>query len=186
MTLRRWQDMTTVDFEALDRARTVAVMPLGAIEQHGPHLPVCTDAVIAEEMAARALEQVPDDVAALLLPTMDVGKSVEHLAYPGTLTLSAKTLMDLWFEVAEGVHRAGLAKLLFINAHGGQPQVMEIVARELRVRHGMLAVAANWYDFVELETLFDPMEVRHGIHQNQCQQQHHHSYQARAQTPHSG
>ena len=110
MTLRHWQDLTTVDFEGLDPERSVAVMPLGAIEQHGPHLPVSTDAVIAEEMAKRALERVPDDIPALLMPTMAVGKSNEHLAYPGTLTLSAKTLIDLWFEVAEGVKRAGLCQ----------------------------------------------------------------------------
>ena len=145
MTLRRWQDLTTLEFEALDRETTVAVMPLGAIEQHGPHLPVSTDAVIAEEMAKRGLELVPAEVPALLMPTMTVGKSNEHLAYPGTLTVSAKTLMDLWFEVAEGVRRAGLSKVLFINAHGGQPQVMEIVARDLRVRHKMLCVTCNWW-----------------------------------------
>ncbi len=164
MTLRRWQDLTTVDFDGLERERAVAVLPLGAIEQHGPHLPVSTDAVIAEEMAIRALDRVPDDVPALLLPTQTVGKSNEHLAYPGTLTLSAKTLMDLWFEVAEGVHRAGLAKVLFVNAHGGQPQVMEIVARELRVRHGMLAVSSSWWHMGLPEGLVTADEARHGIH----------------------
>ncbi len=164
MTLRYWQDLTTVDFEGLDPERCVAVMPLGAIEQHGPHLPVSTDAVIAEEMAKRALEQVPAEVPALLMPTMAVGKSNEHLAYRGTLTLSAKTLMDLWFEVAEGVKRAGLAKILFVNAHGGQPQVMEIVARELRVRHGLLAVSSSWWHMGLPEGLVHADEVRHGIH----------------------
>ena len=164
MALRHWQDLTTVDFEGLDPERAVAVMPLGAIEQHGPHLPLSTDAVIAEEMARRALEQVPDTVPALLLPTMAVGKSNEHLAYPGTLTVSAKTLMDLWFEVAEGVRRAGLAKILFVNAHGGQPQVMEIVARELRVRHGLLAVTSSWWHMGLPEGLVPADEVRHGIH----------------------
>jgi len=164
MTLRRWQDLTTLEFEALDRETTVAVMPLGAIEQHGPHLPVSTDAVIAEEMAKRALDLVPAEVPALLMPTMAVGKSNEHLAYPGTLTVSAKTLMDLWFEVAEGVDRAGLSKILFINAHGGQPQVMEIVARELRVRHGMLAVSSSWWHMGLPEGLVAAEEVRQGIH----------------------
>lgn len=162
--IRRWQDLTTVDFEGLDRERTVAVLPLGAIEQHGPHLPLSTDAVIAEEMAIRALEQVPDDVPALLMPTLDIGKSNEHLAYPGTLTLSAKTLMDQWLEVAEGVHRAGLAKIMFVNAHGGQPQVMEIVARELRVRRQMLCVTSNWWHMGLPDGLIPAEEERHGIH----------------------
>ncbi|MGP1395928.1 MAG: creatininase family protein [Inquilinaceae bacterium] len=164
MTLRHWQDLTTVDFKGLDPERTVAVMPLGAIEQHGPHLPLSTDAVIAEEMARRALDLVPADVPALLLPTMAIGKSNEHLAYPGTLTLTAKTLIDVWFETAEGVKRAGLAKILFVNAHGGQPQVMEIVARELRVRHGLLAVSSSWWHMGLPDGLVDADEARHGIH----------------------
>lgn len=164
MTLRHWQDLTTVDFNGLDPERTVAVMPLGAVEQHGPHLPLSTDAVIAEEMTRRALDLVPADVPALLLPTMAIGKSNEHLAYPGTLTLTAKTLMDVWFETAEGVKRAGLAKILFVNAHGGQPQVMEIVARELRVRHGMLAVSSSWWHMGLPDGLVSADEARHGIH----------------------
>lgn len=164
MTLRCWQDMTTDDFATLDRDRTVAVMPLGAIEQHGPHLPLSTDAVIAEEIAKRALEQVPEAIPALLMPTQAVGKSNEHLDFAGTLTLTSKTLIDLWYEVAEGVKRAGLAKILFINAHGGQPQVMEIVARDLRVRLGMMAVTSNWWHMELPAGLVPEDERRHGIH----------------------
>ncbi len=162
--LRYWQDLTTEDFADLDPATTVAVMPLGAIEQHGPHLPVSTDAVIAEEMAKRALEQVPDAVPALLMPTQAIGKSNEHLAFAGTLTLNAKTLIDVWYETAEGVKRAGLSKILFINAHGGQPQVMEIVARELRVKESILAVTSSWWHMGFPEGLVDAEEIRHGIH----------------------
>ncbi len=164
MTLRCWQDMTTDDFASLDPGRTVAVMPLGAIEQHGPHLPLSTDSVIAEEMARRALARVPETTPALLMPTMAVGKSNEHLDFAGTLTLSSKTLIDLWYEVAEGVKRAGLAKVLFVNAHGGQPQVMEIVARDLRVRLGMMAVTSNWWHVELPEGLVPEDERRHGIH----------------------
>lgn len=162
--LRYWQDLTTEDFDDLDPAATVAVMPLGAIEQHGPHLPVSTDAVIAEEMAKRALEQLPSEVHALLMPTQAIGKSNEHLAFAGTLTLNAKTLIDVWYEVAEGVKRAGLSKILFINAHGGQPQIMEIVARELRVKQEILAVSSSWWHMGLPEGLVDAEEVRHGIH----------------------
>lgn len=162
--LRFWQDLTTEDFDDLDPETTVAVMPLGAIEQHGPHLPVSTDTVIAEEMAKGALEKLPDEVPALLMPTQAVGKSNEHLAFAGTLTLNAKTLIDVWYEVAEGVRRAGLNKILFINAHGGQPQVMEIVARELRVKQEILAVSSNWWHMGLPDGLVGADEVRHGIH----------------------
>lgn len=162
--LRYWQDLTSEDFAALDPETTVAVMPLGAIEQHGPHLPVSTDAVIAEEMAKGALEKLPDEVPALLMPTQAIGKSNEHLAFAGTLTLTAKTLIDVWYEVAEGIRRAGLNKILFVNAHGGQPQVMEIVARELRVKQQILAVSSSWWHMGLPEGLVAADEIRHGIH----------------------
>ena len=162
--LRYWQDLTSDDFAALDPETTVAVMPLGAIEQHGPHLPVSTDAVIAEEMAKGALEKLSDEVPALLMPTQAIGKSNEHLAFAGTLTLTAKTLIDVWYEVAEGIRRAGLNKILFVNAHGGQPQVMEIVARELRVKQQILAVSSSWWHMGLPEGLVAADEIRHGIH----------------------
>src|ERR1700758_5480567 len=88
---RWWCDLTTVDFAGLDRERTVAVLPVGAIEQHGPHLPVGVDAMINSGIVARALKWMPQDSPMLLLPMTPIGKSDEHLAFPGTLTLSHET-----------------------------------------------------------------------------------------------
>jgi len=161
--VRRWQDLTTVEFETLDPEKTVAVLPVGAIEQHGPHLPVATDALVAAAVAEAAVRAAAD-LPVLLLPTMPVGKSNEHIDFPGTLTLPAETLIALWREIGESVARAGLRKMLFINAHGGQPQVMEIVARELRVRHEMLCVSSSWWHMGLPEGLVPPDEKRHGIH----------------------
>lgn len=161
---RLWAEMTTTDFAALDQGETIAVQPVAAIEQHGPHLPVMVDACIVDGVIARALDVMPDDLPVLVLPTQAVGKSNEHISYPGTLTLGAETLARVWTEIGESVARAGIRKLVFLNAHGGQPQVMEIVARELRVRLGMMAVAANWYSFGTPEGLFPAEELRHGIH----------------------
>lgn len=161
---RLWQEMTTEDFAAMPADRVVAVLPVAAIEQHGPHLPVVVDACIVDGIVARALELMPADLPVTVLPTQAVGKSNEHLAFPGTLTLSAETLARLWTEIGESVHRAGVRKLVLFNSHGGQPQVMEIVARELRVRLGMIAVAANWYSFGVPDGLFPAEELRHGIH----------------------
>ncbi|MHA1546487.1 MAG: creatininase family protein, partial [Alphaproteobacteria bacterium] len=101
---------------------------------------------------------------ALLLPTSRIGKSNEHIDYPGTLTFSAATLTALWFEIGESVARAGVRKLIFLNSHGGQPQVMEIVARELRVKLQMMAVTSSWWHLGTPETLFGTGEARHGIH----------------------
>ena len=161
---RRWQEMSFADFEGLDPERTVAVLPLGAIEQHGPHLPVMVDAAIATAVCERAVDAVAGPARPLLLPTSVYGKSVEHLRYPGTLTLSAATLQAVWTEIGASVARAGVRKLVMVNAHGGQPQVMEIVARELRIRHDMLAVATSWYGAGLPEGLFDARETRFGIH----------------------
>jgi creatinine amidohydrolase len=161
---RLWQDMTSAEFGALDAARVIAVLPVGAIEQHGPHLPVATDACINQAIVARALELLPDEVPVTVLPMLPVGKSDEHLAFPGTLTLSAGTLARLWTEIGESVARAGVRKLVLCNSHGGQPQVMEIVARDLRVRLGMVVVAYSWYAAGIPPGLFAPDEVRDGIH----------------------
>ncbi len=161
---RFWQDLTTKDFEDLDPERTVAVLPVGAIEQHGPHLPVSTDACLAGEIAHRALRQIAPDTPALLLPLTSAGKSDEHISFPGTLTHSAQTLIAMWTELGESVHRAGIRKLLFLNAHGGQPQIMDIVARELRVRCTMLCVTCNWWHLGLPEGLVPNDERRFGIH----------------------
>ena len=105
----------------------------------------------------------------LILPTQQIGKSTEHIAYPGTLTLCSETLTRLWTEIGESVARAGLRKIVFLNSHGGQPQVAEIVARALRVRCGMMAVAANWWSVGYPDELVSAEERRHGIHAGQVE-----------------
>jgi creatinine amidohydrolase len=161
---RLWQDMTTEEFGGAGAERWIALLAVGAIEQHGPHLPLCADACINQGILARALELLPEQMPVTVLPPMPVGKSNEHLAFPGTLTLSAKTLIRLWTELGEAVARAGVRKLVLFNSHGGQPQVMEIVARDLRVRLGMLVVAYSWYAAGVPPGLFPDHEVRYGIH----------------------
>src|ERR1700722_2403076 len=139
MTLTRyWQDLTWPDFRSLpDDA--VAVVPVAAVEQHGPHLPVSVDATINAGILARALPPVPSDATVLALPMQSVGLSVEHIRFPGTLTLSAETLIAVLTELGRSVARAGLRRLVFLNSHGGQPQVVDIVCRRLR-GDGLFAV----------------------------------------------
>ncbi len=161
---RHWQDLATTEFAALDPAHTVAVLPVAAIEQHGPHLPVSVDAEINRGVLARALTHLAPDVPALILPMTSTGKSNEHIAFPGTLTLSAETLIRLWTELGESVARAGLRKLVLFNSHGGQPQIMDIVARDLRVRLQMMVVSTSWYALGMPPDLYDEDENRFGIH----------------------
>ncbi len=161
---RWWLDMTTEDFRGLDPARTVALLPVAAVEQHGPHLPVSVDATLARGIVAAATAHFPDDLPVLILPQTDVGKSNEHLAFPGTLSFSAETLIRMWTEIGECVHRAGIRKFVMFNSHGGQPQIMDIVARDLRVRLKMAAVAASWWAYGLPEGLWDAQEAKLGIH----------------------
>ncbi|MBM3569842.1 MAG: creatininase family protein [Alphaproteobacteria bacterium] len=161
---RYWQDMTSEEFTKLDPAKTVALLQVSAIEQHGPHLPVSVDWTINQGVVARAVELMPADLPVTILPAMPVGKSNEHLAFPGTLTFSAETLIRIWTELGECVHRAGLRKLVYLNSHGGQPQVMEIVARDLRVRLGMMAVASSTYALTKPPGTLSEWEMANGIH----------------------
>ena len=164
LPLRLWQDMTTTDFVTLDKERTVAVLPVGAIEQHGPHLPVCVDACINQGIIDEAMRRMPDDLPATFLPLMPIGKSNEHISFPGTLTLSAETLTRLWTEIGESVARAGIRRMVIVNSHGGQPQIMDIVARDLRVRLGMLVVTLSYGALGRPPGLSPEAELRHGIH----------------------
>ena len=164
-----WWDLTTQDFAGLDPERVVAILPVAAVEQHGPHLPVRVDAAINAGIMARAVELMPSDCPALVLPMMPFGKSDEHLAFPGTLTLSYETLGRVWYELGESVHRAGLRKILFLNSHGGQPQLLEIVCRDLRVKLGMFASSVMWPRLIDMDDLYPAAENRHGIHGGQSE-----------------
>src|SRR5213082_1432074 len=105
---RFWADLTTTDFAALDPATTVAVLPLGATEQHGPHLPLAVDHALVDGIVAAALPQLPDDLPVLVLPTQAVGYSPEHAAFAGTLTLPYEAVLATWIAIGEGVARAGM------------------------------------------------------------------------------
>jgi creatinine amidohydrolase len=161
---RRWQDMTTVDFATADTARWIAILPVAAIEQHGPHLPVYTDTCIAEGMIARTMELLPEELPATFLPVQAIGKSNEHISSPGTLTSTWETTTKLWLDIGDSVHRAGVEKLIIVNAHGGNVPMVDIVARELRVRHDMLVVATAWSRLGLPEGISAPEEALYGIH----------------------
>ncbi len=161
---RRWAALAWTEFAALDPACTVVVLPVAAIEQHGPHLPLEVDAAINAAVLDAALARTAPGTQTLTLPALVIGKSDEHQGFPGTLTLSTDTLIRVWYELGESVHRAGLRKLAIVNSHGGQGHVARIVAQDLRVRLGMAVAVANTYGFGQPEGLFPEAELRHGIH----------------------
>lgn len=159
-----WWDLSTRDFAGLDTSRIVAVLPVGAVEQHGPHLPVRVDAAIINGVVERTVAKMNPTTPVLVLPTLGVGLSQEHTAFPGTLTFTRETLANMWLDIGASVHRAGIERLLIVNSHGGQPQLVEMICRELRIRHGMLAVGTMWGRITEEGDLFDKHERTHGIH----------------------
>ncbi|MFN4282827.1 MAG: creatininase family protein [Alphaproteobacteria bacterium] len=159
-SLRLWQDLTWPEIAALDSARALAILPVAAVEQHGPHLPLSVDA----DINAGLLAAVRTDAPAFVLPPQIVGYSLEHTAFPGTLSHDPETLRRAWVEIGASVCRAGIRKLLILNSHGGQPQVAGIVARELRADHGMMATTAASFMLGLPDNLFPDEELRHGIH----------------------
>lgn len=161
---RDWAHMTWQDFASADTRKWVAVLPVAATEQHGPHLPLGVDAMIGRAYLAHARPLIPADLPVTFLPLQDFGVSVEHVAFPGTLTLSASTMIKAWGEIGDSVARAGVRKLILITSHGGNVPTVDVVARELRIRHKMLAVTCAWHNFGYPDGLFTPSERAHGIH----------------------
>lgn len=164
MPKRYWHDLTSAEFRALDPARTVAVLPIGATEQHGPHLTVAVDTTINEGVVARTLPLLPDDLPVLVLPTQAIGVSVEHDRFPGSLYLSPETAIAAWTEIGAAVAASGVRKILLLNSHGGQPQAAEIVCRRLRMRHRMFAATCMWNRLAPPSGLVPAEELRFGIH----------------------
>ena len=177
MTLpsRFWADLSTGDFAALqangEAARTIAVLPVAAIEQHGPHLPLSVDTVLVNGIVTAALPHLVADLKVLVLPTQAVGLSPEHTRFPGTLTLKTETILRLWTDIAESVAAAGIRKLLIFNGHGGNVSLMDLVARDLRARLDMLVYSVSWFNLPlhdisgqDVNALFSAQEHRFGIH----------------------
>jgi len=172
---RYWADLSWRDFAALQAsgqaARTIAVLPVAATEQHGPHLPLSVDTVLVNGIVAAALPHLPADLEVLFLPTQAVGLSPEHARFPGTLTLKNETVIRLWTDMAESVAASGIQKLVLFNAHGGNVSVMDLVARDLRARLNMLVYSVSWFNLPlsdaqggDVNALFSATEHRFGIH----------------------
>ncbi|WP_442583304.1 creatininase family protein [Mesorhizobium sp. ASY16-5R] len=159
-----WGDYRTTEYASIDPDRTIAVLPVAAIEQHGPHLPVSTDTTIMQGMLETVIARLPEDLDVRILPVQAVGKSNEHLYAPGTLTLPAPVLIEAWTELGASVARAGVRKIVFVNSHGGNEEIMGIVSRELRVRFAMLSVKTSWQRFGRPAVMYTDLEDRHGIH----------------------
>lgn len=159
-----WAEYRTTEFAGIDPKKVIAILPTAAIEQHGPHLPTGTDTMIMQGMLNALCAALPDDLDIRILPIQAVGKSNEHVHAPGTLTLEAETALGAWREIGLSVARSGLRKVVCVNSHGGNLDLVSILSRELRVRAGMLAVKAQWMSFGTPERMYSETERAFGIH----------------------
>jgi creatinine amidohydrolase len=161
------RDWTGIDWAGVDKAAAahwIAVLPLAATEQHGPHLPLETDVMIGQAYLARVRELLPATSPATFLPIQPIGISTEHIDFPGTQTLSTEAALKEWMALGESVARAGLRKLVIVTSHGGNSAAMMLVAQDLRAHHGLLAVTTSWSRFGVPDGMFPEDEIRHGIH----------------------
>jgi len=159
-----WGDYRAPEWADVNPMETIAILPTAAIEQHGPHLPIGTDTMIAEGMLETFRAACPEDLDVRILPVQAVGKSNEHFWAAGTLTLSAETALRVWTEIGLSVARAGIRKLVIVNSHGGNLDLISILARELRVQADMLAVKCQWGNFGRPEGMYSAQENSFGIH----------------------
>lgn len=160
-----WANHSSEALAELAKGDPVAVLPIGAVEQHGPHLPLSVDADINRGLVEATIERLANtDLNILFLPMMAVGKSSEHLDFPGTLSFSTQTLITMWMEIGACVAASGARRLVFFNSHGGQLAPMDIVARDLRIKHGLLTFSCNWFGLGLPDGLISEHETTYGIH----------------------
>ncbi len=161
---RDWAAIRWPEADKNAAANWIAVLPLAATEQHGPHLPLETDTLIAQAYLHCVRETLPKNIPATFLPIEEVGISTEHIAFPGTQTLSTDTALKSWMALGDAVAKAGIRKLVIVTSHGGNSAAMALIAQDLRAKHEMLAVTTSWSRFGVPANLFPEDEVRHAIH----------------------
>lgn len=160
----QWADLTAPDFAALDRAQAVAILPIGAVEQHGPHLPLSVDRDLTLSVLTRALPLIDPALTVLALPVQAIGKSTEHQAWPGTLSLSADTLLRVLHDIAASVRRAGIPRLMILNGHGGNRAALELACRDLRADLGLVTAHVAWDDLAGAGSITGDHEAQNGLH----------------------
>ncbi|MEO0547370.1 MAG: creatininase family protein [Pseudomonadota bacterium] len=146
---------------------TIVMVPLGATEQHGPHLPFETDTLIADGVCDRLIAAFKADEAGLdvrILPVEPIGYSPEHMDFRGSQTLVFDEAIERWIGIGVACARHGVRRIVFMNAHGGNVPIVQIVCQELRVRQAMLAVATKWDRFAKGIGLVSEREEAFGIH----------------------
>lgn len=158
-----WADQKAPLFKDLP-ADLIVVQPIGAIEQHGPHLPLSVDRDLVDAVVTRSFEYLKNHQNVLVLPSLSVTKSGEHDQHPGTLSLKADTLLAVLRDIGASLARAGVERLVFLNGHGGNTAALDIAARDLRISHQMIVATCAWSSFADAKAIYDPAEYALDIH----------------------
>ncbi|MCW4153038.1 creatininase family protein [Halomonas sp. 18H] len=164
MAIHHWETLHAPDIPALIDDSSVAIMVLGAIEQHGAHLPLSTDRDIGEGLLAAMLERTSPEQSVFVMPSLQVGASEEHLGFPGTLSLPAPVAQATIEAIGDGLAASGIRRLMLLNSHGGNQAIMQQAGLTLRRRHGMLVVKAPYMKIALPEGWLPPQELAHGLH----------------------
>lgn len=158
-----WADKKTTQLRDVP-TDLVAVLPIGAIEQHGPHLPLSVDCDLVNAVIVRMLAQLADNQNVLVMPSLTITKSEEHNRFAGTLSLSADTLLSVLRDVGRSVSSAGITRLVLFNGHGGNNAVLEIAARDLRLHHNMVVATCSWFGFATIPSEMDQTSIDFDLH----------------------
>lgn len=164
MSAHHWAELDSVGLASCRSAEAVALLPLGAVEQHGPHLPLITDTRIAQGLADEAMGRCDPALPLLCLPALSIGQGIEHAGHPGTLALEPATLEAVLYDLGASVARSGLRRLVLFSAHGGNLAVADTAALRLRRDFGLLVVKACYFDFPGLPDAIPARESREGLH----------------------
>lgn len=159
--IQNYAELTRLEMERLDREKTIVMLPLGAVEQHGSQAPLGTDMMIAGAMPRyikEELERVDPDFPMLVFPALPVGLSVEHMNFCGSVSLKPDTYYRFLYEIAESIARHGFRKLVFLICHGGNRPIVDALARQLRHDLGILpfVLASGAFSHPEVQKTISP------------------------------
>jgi creatinine amidohydrolase len=164
-SIRFWQSLTTAGVRQAVADDPVVVLPLAAVEQHGPHLPLSTDLDIGLGLLASAFHHLPNDFPAWVLPPQAVGCSREHMRFPGTLSLEPELLAAIVYQLGAAAAGAGVRRMVLCNSHGGNRQLLDSAGLRLREQHRLLVVRVSYFELPRPSSVDLPeSEWRHGLH----------------------
>ena len=133
------------EVKSLDRKKIVTLVPVGSMEQHGPHLPFQVDVLVSSRLAEDLEKKIPE---ILLVPPIWTGVSAHHMDFPGSITLRAKVFMDVLHDICASLHHHGFRRIVLLNGHGGNRSSLEVLGQELFVELGLTVNTLAYWDLV--------------------------------------